>query len=248
MRRWWSLLDLVGWRRSPPVQGSLDGVFDGMVCGWAWMPGSPAERVGVTLKVGDSARTVVADRFRADLADLGKGDGRCGFAIPLRLFGVEAPDAEIEALVGGRRLPGSPRPCRPDDRISIGKDDLVGLAFRALLGRDPHPDDLAFHTRTLRDAASIETLLLSLVESEEFRTGPRGGRRADDAPPQGVDAAIAALAERLPAETQRLLRPAGPQAGTGRLSDRTARSLLRTAALLAPDGTSQAEASGKPVL
>ena len=78
-------------RRATP-EGCLDGVGE-TVTGWAWLPDHPGRRLRVTIlfdghpdaamAVATMGVTAVADRHRADLEAAGKGDGRCGFAVPV---------------------------------------------------------------------------------------------------------------------------------------------------------------------
>ncbi|WP_238858209.1 hypothetical protein [Faunimonas pinastri] len=79
-----------------------------MLHGWAFDPGEPSRRQRVILvsRTGQRLETL-ADRYRADLAAAGIGDGHHGFAVPLELVGSAAG---IRALVedGGFELPGSP--------------------------------------------------------------------------------------------------------------------------------------------
>jgi cephalosporin hydroxylase len=90
------------------VEGHVDGLKGRRLRGWAWRPDRPSRPVTVEVWQGKTLLArVLADQFRSDLKDAGKGDGACAFAIPLE--GVEGEvvvrtarrDGEVE-LIGGR--------------------------------------------------------------------------------------------------------------------------------------------------
>jgi hypothetical protein len=61
--------------------GSYEGFIDEVSCqvvrGWAWNPSQPDAPLTIELYDGDRLlRTIVADQFRPDLRDGGKGNGR----------------------------------------------------------------------------------------------------------------------------------------------------------------------------
>lgn len=66
------------------LAGHVDAVADGKVHGWAWDRDRPAERLDVTVSVGDTVITSgLADLARPDLAAGGIGDGAHAFALDL---------------------------------------------------------------------------------------------------------------------------------------------------------------------
>ncbi|HEY2179483.1 MAG TPA: hypothetical protein VGH15_12960 [Caulobacteraceae bacterium] len=95
-----------------PIDGRLgwfEGVRDDRICGWTYDPARPGRPLEVTLATASGARrSILADRFRADLQAAGACDGWHGFSIPLAVL----PDAEggVECLWSdsGRALSGSP--------------------------------------------------------------------------------------------------------------------------------------------
>jgi molybdenum cofactor biosynthesis enzyme MoaA len=99
-----------------------------MAWGWAYDSERPDEPVEVELKVGDQhARTLTADEFRADLANLQLfGNGRHGFSFS---FPVEAGvEDTLTAQIRGTdfALKGSPMPLRPrGDSIALLAGDIV---------------------------------------------------------------------------------------------------------------------------
>jgi hypothetical protein len=75
---------VVGNPLSDVVDGRLEGVLDGRVVGWAWSPGSPLQRIWVTVFVDDEPVGLVpADLERVDLLAAGLGDGAHGFSVEL---------------------------------------------------------------------------------------------------------------------------------------------------------------------
>ena len=101
-------------------EGFLDSVSH-TVTGWVWLPADPGRRLRVAVLFSSErsgggrpenlAVEAVADLHRADLEAAGKGDGRCGFAVP-----VPAPFSGREHAVDVRlpdfpdaRLHGAPR-------------------------------------------------------------------------------------------------------------------------------------------
>ena len=91
---WWSLFE-----------GRVDHVSEAGAAGWVYAPPFSDLRFPVRIRAGD--RTVaegVANRFRPDLAESGKGDGRYGFAIEAPMSHEEARIAVVELGDSGRAL------------------------------------------------------------------------------------------------------------------------------------------------
>ncbi len=83
------------------VDGRLEGVVNGSVVGWAWSPGSPMERIWVTVFVDDEpVGLVAADLKRADLLAAGLGDGAHGFAFELPARRREGGQHTLRAMAG----------------------------------------------------------------------------------------------------------------------------------------------------
>lgn len=65
------------------LQGHIDGISDGHLTGWAWSPVFPDLPLPVSLRRGDHLlASGVANVYREDLQQAGKGSGRCSFALP----------------------------------------------------------------------------------------------------------------------------------------------------------------------
>jgi hypothetical protein len=67
----------------PAYDGNFEKATDSGLVGWAWDPTQPDEPISVDIYEGPTkVATVVADQFRADLHDAGKGNGKHGFLLP----------------------------------------------------------------------------------------------------------------------------------------------------------------------
>ncbi len=78
--------------------GSLDRCSASMVAGWAVFPAAPERRAELDIFCGEQfLRHVVADRFRGDLREAGRGDGHCAFHAAL-------PEGLTERDVAALRL------------------------------------------------------------------------------------------------------------------------------------------------
>ena len=91
---WWSLFE-----------GRVDHVSEAGVAGWVYAPSFSDLRFPVRVRAG--GRTIaegIADRFRPDLAEAGKGDGRHGFAIEAPMTAAEARIARVELGESARAL------------------------------------------------------------------------------------------------------------------------------------------------
>lgn len=95
-----------------PATGRIDGIFDGLLRGWAWDPERPKQRLNLIVHVdGKLVGQLTASRLRGDLLRAGIGDGMHGLelalplalqdgahhAVALLLADTEPPSAIIEA-------------------------------------------------------------------------------------------------------------------------------------------------------
>jgi hypothetical protein len=101
------LLGLAG----PPARfaGSLEGVRDGAIHGWARDAGLPDGRTDVILET-DTGRTLVvpADLMRGDVRAAGFGDGYHGFRVSLARLGPGVCRVTARPAASERPLAGSP--------------------------------------------------------------------------------------------------------------------------------------------
>lgn len=93
------------------LRGFIDGARAGRITGWAWDPGQPQRRVSLDVLVGPTRiARVVADRYRADLAGAGIGDGRHAFQIlvPDAVLPAAQNEVQLRCAETGAIMPGSP--------------------------------------------------------------------------------------------------------------------------------------------
>lgn len=99
-----------------PLTGYLDAVEPGRITGWACNPDALDERVRIAiLDNGVVIAELLADRYRADLADAGMGDGRYAFALtlPQPLDPLVRHVVQARRAGDGRELGLSPRIIEP---------------------------------------------------------------------------------------------------------------------------------------
>ncbi|HEY0832498.1 MAG TPA: sulfotransferase [Azospirillum sp.] len=88
------------------LAGWFDGMADGLIHGWVADPDRPARRFSVTLTVdGRPLATVTADRFRADIAAAGVGDGAYCFQVPAPPILADGHTHRLEAMVEETGVP-----------------------------------------------------------------------------------------------------------------------------------------------
>ncbi|HYV41195.1 MAG TPA: radical SAM protein [Thermoanaerobaculia bacterium] len=86
------------------VEGWVDHVSDRGVAGWAWSPIYPDLRLPVSVwKNGRKIADLIACKFRPDLATMGKGDGRFGFAFPFGGVVAWKPGDAVRVNLGKTR-------------------------------------------------------------------------------------------------------------------------------------------------
>ena len=89
-----------------------------------------------------------------------------------------------------------PWPFRKPARVSPA--DQVGLAYRAVLRREPDPDGLAQYAKALREGRNLAWLVEQLAGSDEFRNAApaKAGPTfpLDEAPPMPVQASVSPAA------------------------------------------------------
>ena len=85
--------------------GTLDVADDKVIQGWAWDPQQPDTPVEVAIHDGKSLLGKVnADRFRKDLADNRKGNGRHGFIFPTPASMKDGRTHSIRATISGAEI------------------------------------------------------------------------------------------------------------------------------------------------
>jgi glycosyltransferase involved in cell wall biosynthesis len=147
-------------------EGCLDGAVDGWARGWVWDTGKSGRRAAVDVFLdGKYVTTVVADAFREDLAEAGKGDGRCAFEAELPDSSCDGDPHTLEVFAAGTSIPlvGSPKTVAMDAKAL--RETPAGSWARQtptprhprLSHRSPPPlvaseDDLGFTRLAAQDA------------------------------------------------------------------------------------------------
>lgn len=93
-----------------PDPGTLDGVTEQIINGWAWEPRHPDKSVTVEIYEGDRLiATTVADALRDDLVTAGKGNGRHAFTVQTPPALLDGKQHRLRAKIAhGLELVGSP--------------------------------------------------------------------------------------------------------------------------------------------
>src|SRR6266567_1447403 len=85
--------------------GTLDSADNKVIQGWAWDPQQPDRPVEVDIFDGKTLLgKATADRFRKDLADNRKGNGRHGFIFPTPASLKDGRTHSIRATISGTEI------------------------------------------------------------------------------------------------------------------------------------------------
>ncbi len=117
------------------LHGFIDEARANRITGWVWDPQQPQQRVAIDLVGGDTRLArVVANEFRADLAQAGIGDGRHAFTMPFRqeLLGNDLTVLHLRCAETGADIPGSP--IRIQRHVPMGAQGAAPVAGPALQG------------------------------------------------------------------------------------------------------------------
>jgi hypothetical protein len=92
-----------------PLEGlptaTLDSADNKVIQGWAWDPQQPDTPLEVEIFDGKTLLgKVTADRFRKDLADNRKGNGRHGFAFPTPASLKDGRPHSVRATISGTEI------------------------------------------------------------------------------------------------------------------------------------------------
>jgi GT2 family glycosyltransferase/glycosyltransferase involved in cell wall biosynthesis len=95
----------------PPLQGYIDEANSSRIKGWVWNPQQPESRITLELVDGDTRlATALANQYRPDLRQVGIGDGRHAFTIPVAegLLSSARNVLHLRCAETGSQVPGSP--------------------------------------------------------------------------------------------------------------------------------------------
>lgn len=96
-------------------RGVLENVSPTLISGWAWNEKTPDAPVEVIIKEKKTILgQVLADQYRQDLANEGRGNGQHGFSFTLPPSLRDGRPHLVSVLTGGKPLTGSPYSLEPD--------------------------------------------------------------------------------------------------------------------------------------
>lgn len=122
--------------------GYVDAVESGRIYGWAWNPTTPDRHLEIDIfHNGQPVESVVANRFRSDLLELGIGDGRHAFVVNLppalrtatpEEFSFFFHQTSIALIQGARMVTESPAvpPADGDAAAAGGSPAMAALQHR----------------------------------------------------------------------------------------------------------------------
>ena len=149
------------------IVGHLDEAVPGRISGWAADLATPHAPVCLDVVIdGETVRTIVADQLRADVRDLGIGDGCCGFDLPIDLMLRDSVPTEIAMVLAGTptHLAGSPISVTVERDLAGCFDTFHGMsAYGWAIDRD-NPDK-----PVLVEAIDADGRLLQTAEAKLFR-------------------------------------------------------------------------------
>ena len=111
------------------IEGYVDGVFDGHLCGWSIIKENlELESTVVVLEGNKEVGRFTASDFRKDLFDLGVGKGFYGFKwkLPIKFYDGNEHVFNVMCLQTRRELPNSP--IRFESAIGVSVFDTSGLS------------------------------------------------------------------------------------------------------------------------
>jgi hypothetical protein len=120
----------------PPVSGNFDGFLEGAHCtvigGWVWDKNQPDKACTVEILDGVTViTTTLANHFRQDLVNAGKGNGQHGFEINTPASLKDGQPHAISVRVDGNSfvLKSSPKSlnCSPNGRVATPSAEVSGL-------------------------------------------------------------------------------------------------------------------------
>lgn len=196
----------------PAVAGFVDAITETVARGWAWIPGQSAP-VPVELRLGEEVVSeAIADGMRTDLAQLGIGEGRHAFSLPVpEALRPRLSELHVVARTpDGATNPLSTPPAEDDPaerlaKLSRGMDILIGSQrvlhrnVQAALLAGPQaapsaPVDFATTQAALQDGIATLELFVTRLELGMAGLAAHQPRPAQSRWALGVVAAVAATA------------------------------------------------------
>ncbi|HXG91574.1 MAG TPA: hypothetical protein VNN73_04300 [Blastocatellia bacterium] len=116
---------------APSFEGSFDAANCNTIAGWAWDANQPNTPISVDIYDGSMLiATVLADQFRQDLLDAGKGNGNHGFVFPTPSSLNDGQPHSISVGVAGTTfgLAGNPKTITCPEPEFDGSHDLTSCS------------------------------------------------------------------------------------------------------------------------
>jgi phytanoyl-CoA dioxygenase PhyH len=123
--------------------GHVDRIENGWVFGWAWNDEIPESPIEIDILVnGRRESTVIANLYRPDLEDAGKGNGRHAFEAAFQARAQAGEQLALSVRFSGtdQDVPGSPQMVSPRPQADTesgraqGVNQLMGPTFRSRFG------------------------------------------------------------------------------------------------------------------
>lgn len=149
------------------IVGHLDQVVPGRVSGWAADLVTPDAPLSLDIVVdGEAVSTVVADQLRADVRELGIGEGRHGFDLPIDLVLRDNTPTEVAVMLAGTptHLAGSPISLAVERDIAGCFDIFHGMSAYGWALDRKHP-----HKPVPVEAIDAGGRILQTAEAKLFR-------------------------------------------------------------------------------
>jgi hypothetical protein len=140
-------------KTDPPQPPRYDGFLDVASCdtiaGWTWFTGTPNQPLRVDILAnGSQVAQVMADVFRQDLQNAGKGDGRHGFSFPTPARLKNGQSLAITVRVTNTSFTLNSRTIQCANPIDDAQF-FVRQHYIDFLGREPDPSGLNFWTNEI---------------------------------------------------------------------------------------------------
>ncbi len=177
-----------------PWQSCLDEVTRARIDGWAWDSRKPGEKMRLQVLVnGKPIARIVANRYRAGLADAGIGDGRHAFSlvIPGGLSPLSRHVVQVLGEADGCEIANSPIVIEPVSSFDPALERAVDTAIAALATAGGKTREQAHVLDFL--AAQADRLLQLSAETEGKREVRRAHQRFRDWGDRSADPHLRAL-------------------------------------------------------
>ena len=143
----------------PDYEGWIDVTNCDTIAGWVWNKRAPTNPLRVDILAnGSLVAQVMADVFRQDLQNAGKGDGRHGFSFPTpaRLKNSQSLSVTVRVTNTNFFLPNGPKPLSCANPIDDARF-FVRQHYIDFLGREPDQGGWDFWTNQITSCSATDT-------------------------------------------------------------------------------------------